>query len=362
MLCGADFEKQGSMTDESVPTGASELVLFQTEDAQTRIEVRLEGGTVWLTQIQLADLYQTSVPNINIHLKDIFETGELSEASTIKRYLIVRREGTRDVKREVLHYNLEAILAVGYRVRSVRGTQFRQWATARLSEFLVTGFVMDDERLKNPPGPGQTDYFEQLLERIRDIRSSERLFYKKVLDIYATSIDYDARHESSQQFFATVQNKMHWAAHGHTAAEVVHQRADAEQPHMGLTHLSASGTIRKADVSVAKNYLQPDELDALNRIVSAYLEFAELQARGRKPMHMIDWIGKLDDFLKLSDREILDHAGKISHETAQAKAEAELAAYRALADARPRAIDRAFDDSLKRLESAATPRKPGDAR
>jgi hypothetical protein len=220
------------MPDNAPPH--SSLVLYQTEDGRTRIQCRFEDETIWLTQVQIAELFQTSVPNINLHLKAIYTEGELIETATIKSYLIVRIEGVRQVSREVMHYNLPAILAVGYRVRSHRGTQFRKWATARLSEYLVKGFTMDDERLRNPPGKGQTDYFDELLERIRDIRSSERRFYQKVLDIYATSVDYTPGTEMTQQFFATVQNKMHWAAHGHTAAEVIHQRADATQPLMGL--------------------------------------------------------------------------------------------------------------------------------
>jgi hypothetical protein len=349
------------MSDNPENPSSSALIFFQAEDRLPRIQVRLEGGTVWLTQAQMAELYQSSVPNINLHLKAVYEEGELTEAATIKRYLIVRQEGTREVSREVLHYNLDVILAVGYRVRSHRGTQFRQWATARLKEYLVKGFTMDDERLKNPPGPGQEDYFEQLLARIRDIRSSERVFWRKVMDIYATSQDYDPSTVASQKFFATVQNKMHWAAHGHTAAEVVHHRADARQPFMGLTHVRPGGVLRKADVSVAKNYLQPDELEALNRIVNAYLEFAELQASGRKPMQMADWIGKLDDFLRLSDREILTHAGKISHEMAQLKAEGGFAKFRALADAQPQPVDKDFDEAVEKLKKLPAA-KPGETK
>jgi hypothetical protein len=343
------------MAEDPENPSPSEIVLFQTEDAQTRIEVRLEGGTVWLTQAQLAELFQTSVPNISLHLKGIYEEGELTEAATIKDYLIVRQEGARQVTRRVLHYNLDAILAVGFRVRSPRGTQFRQWATVRLKEYLVKGFVMDDERLKNP-GKGQESYFEELLARIRDIRSSERVFWRKVLDIYATSIDYDARIEASQRFFATVQNKMHWGAHGHTAAEIVYERADATKPHMGLMHVRPGGAIRKQDVGTAKNYLHAEELEALNRVVTAYLEFAEIQARRRKPMHMGDWIAKLDDFLRLSDHDILTHAGRISHETAQAKAEAELAKYRALTDAEPHAVDKDFDAAVEKLKKLPKPK------
>lgn len=291
------------------------FLLYQTEDGQTRVECRLEDETLWLTQAQMAELFQTTVPNINNHLKTIFEEGELREEATIQEYLIVRSEGNRSVSRDVKHYRLEAILAVGFRVRSHRGTQFRRWATERLREYLVKGFTMDDERLKNPSGPGNNRYFEELLARIRDIRSSEKVFYRKVLDIYATSIDYDASVEASQLFFKTIQNKMHWAAHGHTAAELIAERANATEPNMGLTSWTIARP-RKADVTVAKNYLSAGELEALNRIVTAYLEFAELQAIRRKPMHMADWIQKLDDFLKLADHAILDHAGKISAEIA----------------------------------------------
>lgn len=342
----------------------SGLILYQADDRTARIEVRLDGGTVWLTQAQLAELFQTTPQNITVHLKAIYAEGELVEEATCKSYLQVRREGGREVARTLRHYNLAAILAVGYRVRSHRGTQFRQWATARLQDYLVTGFAMDDERLKNPPGPGREDYFEQLLTRIRDIRSSERVFWRKVLDIYATSIDYDASAAASQAFFKTVQNKMHWAAHGHTAAEVVHQRADAAKPFMGLTHVRPGGGVRKQDVGIAKNYLQPDELDALNRIVTAYLEFAELQARGRRPMHMADWIGKLDDFLRLSDREVLRHAGAMTHEAAQLKAENELAAFRAIAAAAPQAVDADFESAVRKVNAlpGAKRRKGGASR
>ena len=249
----------------------NEFILYRTEDGKTRIQCRLENETLWLTQAQIADLFQTTPQNVTLHLKAIYAEGELDEAATCKAYLQVRQEGARAVSRQLRHYRLEAILAVGYRVRGHRGTQFRQWATARLSEYLVKGFAMDDERLKNPPGPGHTDYFDELLARIRDIRSSERRFYQKVLDIYATSVDYAPDTELAQQFFATVQNKMHWATHGHTAAEIIHQRSDASQPHMGLQTTCPGGVVRKEDVSVAKNYLSADELQVLNRIVNLYI-------------------------------------------------------------------------------------------
>jgi hypothetical protein len=353
---GVDWRLLMAKQDKS-QTG-SEIVLYQADDQAPRIQVRLEAGTVWLSQAQMAELYQTTVPNINMHLKAIYAEGELAEAATIKSPLIVRPEGSRRVQRSVKHYNLEATLAVGYRVRSARGTQFRRWATELLKEYLVKGFVMDDERLKNPPGPGQEDYFEQLLARIRDIRSSERVFWRKVLDIYATSVDYDPSAEASQRFFATVQNKMHWAVHGHTAAEIVRERADASKPFMGLTHVRPGGVVRKADVGIAKNYLDADELETLNRTVNAYLEFAELQARNRRPMHMAEWIAKLDDFLRLSERPILDHTGQVSHEQALRKAEEEFDRWRAIEDGKPQPVDRAFDAAVARLKQLP-PRKPG---
>ncbi len=288
----------------------AEFLLYQTEDGRARVEVRFDGETAWLTQAGLAELFQTTPQNITQHIAAIYAERELEEAPTCKSYLQVHREGSRQVRRRLKHYSLPMILALGYRVRSTRGTQFRQWATARLEEYVVKGFTMDDARLKNPPGPGVPDYFDELLARIRDIRSSEKVFWRKVLQIYATSIDYDPSAEASQHFFATVQNKMHWAAHGHTAAEIIAVRADAGKPNMGLS--TWTGAVpRKTDVTVAKNYLAADELDALNRIVSAYLEFAELQALGRRPMHMADWIAKFDDFLRLGEREILDHAGTV---------------------------------------------------
>ncbi|MFW6683557.1 virulence RhuM family protein [Komagataeibacter intermedius] len=287
-----------------------EIILYTTEDGEETIQLRSLNGNVWLTQAEIATLFQTSVSNINKHIKGIIADGEQPEA-TIENYSIVQTEGTRTVDRLVSHYNLPMILAVGFRVRSPRGAQFRRWAAATLSEYLVKGFVMDDERLKDP----DADYFEELLRRIRDIRSSEKLFYKKVLEVYSTSVDYDPKAEASNRFFQTVQNKMHWAAHGHTAAEIVVERADANKDHMGLTswaNQSKGGPPRKADAGVAKNYLNDQELDALNRIVTAYLEFAEVQAMNRKPMTMHDWITKLDSFLRLSDRDVLTHAGRIT--------------------------------------------------
>jgi hypothetical protein len=339
------------------PTPGSEVILYQTEDGRTRLQVKLENNTVWLSQAQMAELFQTSVPNVSMHLRNVYAEGELQAAATVKEFLTVRQEGKRQVSRSVEYYSLEAIIAVGYRVKSHRGTQFRQWATARLSEYLVKGFTMDDERLKNPPGKGQTDYFDELLARIRDIRSSERRFYQKVLDIYATSVDYAPDAEMTQNFFATVQNKMHWASHGHTAAEVVHERSDATQPFMGLKTIRPGGLIRKEDVTIAKNYLSEDELQILNRIVNLYIEFAELQAFERRPMTMRDWIVKLDEFLKASGRKILDHAGKISAEMAKAKAEFEYQKYHAFLDTQPRKVDLEFEKAVKQLPKPPPSRK-----
>lgn len=340
----------------AAPEPASGQVLIY-RDGALNLQVRLEGETVWLTQLQMAELFQTTKQNISLHILNILEEGEQTREATVKEYLTVQQEGLRQVRRMVEHYNLDMILAVGYRVRSQRGTQFRQWATARLGELLVKGFTLDDERIKAGRTLGQ-DYFDELLARIRDIRSSERLFYQKITDIYATSIDYDRNDELTQEFFKTVQNKMHWAAHGHTAAEIVHRRADAKQQHMGLTTWknAPAGAVRKADVTIAKNYLQKEELAALNLIVSAYLDFAELQARGHRPMHMSDWIAKLDDFLRLSEREVLAHAGSISHVLAEEHAHAQFAQYeeqRRQLEAGQPASD--FDRTVEHIKQLAAP-------
>lgn len=323
-----------------------ELVLYQAPDGAARLQVRLSGGTLWLTQQQLATLYQSTPQNITQHIRAIYAEGEVEEVSTCKPYLQVRAEGKRSVSRSLKHYNLDVVLAVGYRVRSHRGVQFRQWATETLKSYLVKGFVLDDERFKRG---ADADYFDELLARIRDIRSSEKMFWRKVLDIYATSVDYDPRAEASQQFFATVQNKMHWATHGHTAAELIALRADASKPHAGLMTWAAAsvgGEPRKTDMAVAKNYLNEEELQVLNRIVNAYLEFAELQALNRKPMTMADWISKLDDFLRLSGREILTHAGTITAQTAQSKAEAAFNTYRQQQLTAPSRAERDFEAAL----------------
>lgn len=330
---------------------AAEFLLYQTEDGTTRVEVRFDGETAWLSLGQMAELFQRDKSVISRHVKNIYDEGELSQAATVAKSATVQREGEREVTREVESYNLDVIISVGYRVKSLRGTQFRIWATQRLREYIVKGFTLDDQRLKRAGGG---NYFDELLARIRDIRSSEKVFWRKVLDIYATSIDYDPRADASDLFFKTIQNKMHWAAHGHTAAEIILGRADATKANMGLT--SWTGEVpRKADVAIAKNYLDAEELEALNRIVNAYLEFAELQAMNRKPMYMADWITKLDDFLKLSDREILSHAGKVSHAEAVTKAELQYDRFaRARADL-PARVEKHFEDAVgevKQLEKA----------
>jgi hypothetical protein len=287
----------------------SEILIYQSPDGQTRIDVTLADETVWLSQFQMAELFQTTKQNISLHIKNLFEEKELTSKGTVKRYLTVQREGQRDVQREIDVYNLDVIISVGYRVRSHRGTQFRMWATQRLREFIIKGFTLDDERLKE--GGRRNDYFNELIERVREIRTSEKNFYRKITDIYSLSYDYNPNAPITHEFFATVQNKFHWAIHGHTAAELVAERADARKPHMGMTHWKGDRP-RKADVTVAKNYMTTDELQMLNLIVDQYLSFAEFQARQRKPMYMRDWIKKLDSFLQLNEREILQNAGRIS--------------------------------------------------
>ena len=302
-----------------------QIVLFQTEDGQPKLEVQLQDETVWLTIDQMAELFQRNRSTISRHIKRIYDDGELSKDTTCAKFACVVNRGIRGmVDDELDFYNLDMIISVGYRVHSHRGVQFRMWATAVLKEYLKKGFVLNDELLKRAGGG---NYFDELLERIRDIRSSEKIFYRKVLAIYATSIDYDPRVETTQLFFKTVQNKMHFSAHGHTAAEVIYERADAEKDFMGLT--SWTGPLpRRTDAEIAKNYLSADEVDTLNRIVNLYLEFAELQAKAHIPMYMKDWVQKLDDFLRLSNRELLTHAGKISAEIAKQKADAEYDKFR----------------------------------
>jgi len=307
----------------------SQFLIYQTDSGQTKIDVRFENETVWLTQALIAELFQTTPQNITLYIKNIYEEGELLKATTCKDFLQVRIEGNREVKRTSKHYNLDMIISVGYRIQSQIATRFRQWATERLREYIVKGFVLDDERLKNPDLP--FDYFEELTRRIQDIRTSERRFYQKITDIYATSADYDPTQEISITFFKTVQNKMHWAITGKTAAEIVLERANASQPNMGITNHRGT-TIRKPEVSIAKNYLNIDELAALNNLAEQYLIFAEGQAMRRIPMYMNDWIAKLDGFLSLNDREILTCAGKISHELAKRHAEQEYEKFRLIQD------------------------------
>src|ERR1035437_5992822 len=351
-----NFIEPGSERIPQAPEGG-EFLLFVSDDGIARLEVRLTGETVWLSLNQLADLFQRDKSVISRHLKNIFEEGELSAAATVAEFATVQAEGQRSVSRDIEHYNLDVIISVGYRVKSHRGTQFRIWATQRLREFLIKGFVLDDERLKRSGGG---NYFDELLARIRDIRSSEKVFWRKVLDIYATSIDYDPNIAISQEFFAIVQNKMHWAAHGHTAAEIIKSRADASKPHMGLTSFSG-GTIRREETEIAKNYLNEKELDMLNRIVTAYLEFAEIQALNRKPMAMKNWADKLDDFLKLSGRGVLTNAGTISHDKALKKAREEYEKYRLARFKEPSAVENHFlqaEKEIKKNEQSSPSSRP----
>jgi hypothetical protein len=327
-----------------------EIVLYRTDDGMTRVECRFVNESLWLTQGLMAELFQVTPQNITIHLKAIYSDGELDEAATCKEYSQVRDEGGRRVSRRLRHYNLNAILAVGYRVRSARGTAFRQWATARLSEYLVKGFVLDDERLKNPPGPGVPDHFDELLERIRDIRSSERRMYLQVRSTLALAADYDADDEETRRFFQTVQNKMHYAATGKTAPELITERADHLLPNMSLTTWKGE-MVRKSDVTVAKNYLHEDEITELNRIVTMFLDFAEDQARRRRQVFMRDWRERLDDFLRFNERGVLDGPGQVSREEADRRAlgEYELFHQRRLEEADARAEE----ETMRRLTEAA---------
>ncbi|MGJ1229083.1 virulence RhuM family protein [Sphingobacterium siyangense] len=326
----------------------SNLLIYQSEDGVTRIETRLEGETVWLTQAQLCELFQKSKATISEHIKHIFEEGELEEISVVRKF---RTTATDGKNYEMTYYNLDVIISVGYRVKSHQGTKFRQWATARLREYIVKGFTMNDELLKEAGGG---NYFDELLARIRDIRSSEKVFWRKVLDIYATSIDYDPKTEVSQHFFKTVQNKMHFAAHGNTAAEIIYKRIDADKPNLGLTNFKGEQP-SKQEIQVAKNYLTEEELNILNRTVTAYLELAELQALNRKPMYMQDWITRLDDFLRMIGNEVLQHAGAISHDQAVKKAELEYAKYKDKIKNQLSKVEKDFiafiDTTAKSLES-----------
>jgi len=301
-----------------------QIILYQTQNGESKIEVRLANETVWLTADQMAELFQRDRSTIQRHIKKIYQDGELLPDSTCAFFAQVQTEGSRQVERKASAYNLDMIISVGYRVNSHRGVQFRQWATQVLKEYMIKGFVLNDELLKNA---GQGNYFDELLARIRDIRSSEKMFYRKVLEIYALSIDYDPRTEATQRFFKTVQNKMHFSAHGHTAAEIIYQRADADKDFMGLTAWRGAMPT-KHEAEIAKNYLTEAEVDMLNRIVNLYLDFAELQAKSHVPMYMNDWIKKLDDFLRLSGKELLTHAGSISAEVAKLKADTEYDRFR----------------------------------
>ena len=296
-----------------------QFLLYQTPDGDSQIEVKLQNDTVWLSLDQMAELFQRNKSTISRHIKNVLEDGELQEEATIANFATVQNEGTRKVERVIAYYNLDMIISVGYRVHSYRGVQFRIWATKVLKEYIVKGFAMNDDLLKRAGGG---NYFDELLARIRDIRSSEKVFYRKVLEIYALSIDYDPRVEMTQKFFKTVQNKMHYSVHGHTAAEIIYERADAEKDFMGLSTWSGAMP-SKPEAEIAKNYLTHEEIKSLNRIVSLYLDFAEMQAEEHRPMYMKDWINILDDFLRISRKDILTHAGKISAKLAKEKADHE---------------------------------------
>ncbi len=347
-------------SEQLPPTG--EIVLYRTEDGRTRVECRFAGETVWLSQALMAELYQKDVRTINEHLQNLVAEGELDPTATIRKFRIVRREGSRDVTRDVEHYSLDAILAVGYRVRSPRGVQFRRWATERLREYLVKGFTMDDERLKNPPidGSGIPDYFDELLERIRDIRASERRMYLRVREIFALASDYDATRKDTVEFFKVIQNKLHFAATGKTAPELIAERADHTHPNMGLTSWKGDG-VRKTDVTVAKNYLRELEISDLNRIVTMWLDFAEDQARRRKQVFLKDWETRLNDFLRFNDRSVLTNAGSVSATLAHDRAEAEYAKFaaqrRSLLEAEgQRAAIESLEDAAKALPAPSKPK------
>jgi len=325
----------------------SDIIIYQSEDGLTKIQVRLEENTVWLTQAQMVELFQSSKSNISEHIKHIFEEGELKEGLVVRKFRTTTKHGAIEGKTQqnlTNFYNLDVIISVGYRVKSLRGTQFRIWATERLREYLIKGFTMNDELLKQGGG-----YFDELLERIRDIRSSEKLFYRKVLEIYATSIDYDPKGEMTQKFFQTVQNKLHWAAHGNTAAEIIFQRANAQLPFMGMTAFKGKKPT-KQEISVAKNYLKEDELALLNRLVSAYLDIAEINAMQQRPMYMKDWIEVLDGFIKMSRQDVLTHAGQISADLAQKKALAEYDSYRSKAADELSEVEIQFIASIENAE------------
>ena len=330
-----------------------QILIYQSAGGDIQLDVRLQNETVWLTQPMMAELFQTTQQNISLHISNIYEEGELLPEATHKEFLLVRQEGKRQVRRAIDFYNLDMIISVGYRVKSTTATRFRIWATERLNEYLVKGFTINDTRLKEP---NNTRYFEELLARIRDIRSSEKVFWRKVLDIYATSIDYDPKSETSMLFFKQVQNKMHWATHGHTAAELIYQRADANEPNMGVTNYPGK-TLLKRDVEVAKNYLSEDELNILNRVVTAYLEMAELQALNQKAMTMQEWVARLNQFLTMTGRELLNHAGKMNHDTAIAKAHAEYDKFKQKQLQEPTEVEKHFIEAEAKLKELETAKK-----
>ena len=324
----------------------NQIIIYQGENGETRIEVKFTGDTVWLSQQQMAELYQTTRPNIVQHIRNIYEDGELEEKATCKNFLQVRQEGTRQVSREIPFYNLDMIISLGYRIRAVIATHFRRWATERLKEYIIKGFTMDDERLK---GNGGGAYWRELLDRIRDIRSSEKVMYRQVLDLYATAVDYDPRSDISIEFFKIVQNKLHFAAHGHTAAEVIFNRANAESPLMGLTSFKGDHpTLR--DSKIAKNYLSEEELKILNNLVSGYFDFAEIQAMRRRPMYMNDYVQQLDNILSSTGEALLKGAGSISHQQAMEKAERE---YRLFQVRELSPVEKAYLETIKELNAKA---------
>ncbi len=323
-----------------------DIVIYQTEDGDTKIDVRFVDETVWLTQQQMAELFQSSRTNIVEHIQHIYEEGELDEASTCRKFRQVRTEGNRQVAREIPYYNLDMIISLGYRVKSMIATNFRRWATERLKEYMVKGFTMDDERLKNLGGG---NYWKELLDRIRDIRSSEKVMYRQVLDLYATSVDYDPKSSESVAFFKMVQNKLHFAAHGHTAAEVIYERADADKPFMGLTAFSGDFPTAK-DIGIAKNYLSEEELRILNGIVSGYFDFAEVQAMRHRPMHMSDYVEHLDRILSSTGEQVLIGAGKVSHKQAMDKANRE---YQRFLVQNLSPVEEAYLQTIKEVEKTA---------
>lgn len=330
----------------------SEIIVYQSDDGHIKLEVRLQDETVWLTQQLIAELFQTTVPNISMHIRNIFEEGELTAQATVKKFLTVRREGNRDVRRELEFYNLDMIISVGYRVKSLIATRFRIWATQRLKEYIVKGFTMDDERLKNPPVKGFAvpDYFDEMLERIRDIRASERRMYLRVREIFSMAADYEPSWNETTKFFSIIQNKLHFAATGMTAAELIQSRADHLLPNMGLTTWKG-GEVRKTDVTTAKNYLNESEINELNRIVTMWLDFAEDQAKRRKQIFMKDWEQKLDDFLRFNERQVLSNAGKVSKQAAEEHAKDEYEKFEIQRREYKEALGEV--DNIKQLEQAA---------